>query len=181
MNIMIVFIAVILVMVIEYLLVKKKNGRDEEDHDNYENNYHDEYPFHSKYLLTKNEYYFYNKLKAVTEPLNLQILAKIRLADLIEINDDIKGKEWWALFGKIKSKHIDFAISDNMRIVALIELDDYSHQRSDRQKRDEFVNNALSTAGYNVIRTYGDTNVIKKTLSDLGYDQPESAGAEYDE
>lgn len=111
----------------------------------------------------------------------MQILAKIRLADLIEINDDIKGKEWWALFGKIKSKHIDFAISDNMRIVALIELDDYSHQRSDRQKRDEFVNNALSTAGYNVIRTYGDTNVIKQTLSDLGYDQLESAGAEYDE
>ena len=97
------------------------------------------------------------------------------------VNDDIKGKEWWALFGKIKSKHIDFAISDNMRIVALIELDDYSHQRSDRQKRDEFVNNALSTAGYNVIRTYGDTNVIKQTLSDLGYDQLESAGAEYDE
>ncbi len=181
MNIMVVFIAVILVMIIEYLLVKKKNSRDEEDHDNYGKNYHDEYPFHSKYLLTKNEYYFYNKLKAVTEPLNLQILAKIRLADLIEINDDIKGKEWWALFGKIKSKHIDFAISDNMRIVALIELDDYSHQRSDRQKRDEFVNNALSTAGYNVIRTYGDTNVIKQTLSDLGYDQLESAGAEYDE
>lgn len=179
MNIMVVFIALILVMVIEYLMVKKKNSRDEED--NYGNNYNDEYPFHSKYLLTKNEYYFYNKLKTVTEPLNLQILAKIRLADLIEINDDIKGKEWWALFGKIKSKHIDFAISDNMRIVALIELDDYSHQRSDRQKRDEFVNNALSTAGYNVIRTYGDTNVIKKTLSDLGYDQPETAGAEYDE
>ena len=178
MNIMVVFIAVILVMVIEYLLVKKKNSKHEEDHDNYGNNYHDEYPFHSKYLLTKNEYYFYNKLKTVTEPLNLQILAKIRLADLIEIND---GKEWWALFGKIKSKHIDFAISDNMRIVALIELDDYSHQRSDRQKRDEFVNNALSIAGYNVIRTYGDTNVIKQTLSDLGYDQPESAGAEYDE
>lgn len=183
MNIMVVFIAVILVMVIEYLLVKKKNNRSiEETEDNYENNYNnDEYPFHSKYLLTKNEYYFYNKLKAVTEPLNLQILAKIRLADLIEINDNIKGKEWWVLFGKIKSKHIDFAISDNMKIVALIELDDYSHQRSDRQKRDEFVNNALSTAGYNVIRTYGDTNVIKQTLSDLGYDQPESAGAEYDE
>lgn len=142
MNIMVVFIAVILVMIIEYLLVKKKSSRDEEDHDNYGNNYHDEYPFHSKYLLTKNEYYFYKK---------------------------------------IKSKHIDFAISDNMRIVALIELDDYSHQRSDRQKRDEFVNNALSTAGYNVIRTYGDTNVIKQTLSDLGYDQFESAGAEYDE
>ena len=64
---------------------------------------------------------------------------------------------------------------------ALIELDDYSHQRSDRQKRDEFVNNALSTAGDTVIRTYGDTNVIKQTLSDLGYDQLESAGAEYDE
>ena len=70
MNIMVVFIAVILVMVIEYFLVKKKNSRDEEDHDNYGNNYRDEYPFHSKYLLTKNEYYFYNKLKSVTEPLN---------------------------------------------------------------------------------------------------------------
>ena len=32
-----------------------------------------------------------------------------------------------------------------------------------------------------MLRTYGDTNVIKQTLSDLGYDQLESAGAEYDE
>ena len=167
MNIMVVFIAVILVMIIEYLLVKKKNSRDEEDHDNYGKNYHDEYPFHSKYLLTKNEYYFYNKLKAVTEPLNLQILAKIRLADLIEINDDIKGKEWWALFGKIKSKHIDFAISDNMRIVALIELDDYSHQRSDRQKRDEFVKKIAEKVGYKMVFVDGTQNLEETIIKAL--------------
>lgn len=122
------------------------------------------YPYHKKYLLTKNEYYFYKKLKEVTEPLNLQILAKIRLADLIEVNKGLDSQKWGMYFGKIKAKHIDFAIAEDMKIIALIELDDYTHQRADRQERDIFVNNVLDQTGYVLIRSYGDIQQIKKFL-----------------
>lgn len=122
------------------------------------------YPYHKKYLLTKNEYYFYKKLKEITEPLNLQILAKIRLADLIEVNTGLDSQKWGMYFGKIKAKHIDFAIAEDMKIIALVELDDYTHQRADRQERDIFVNDVLTQTGYVLIRTYGDIQQIKNFL-----------------
>ena len=127
------------------------------------------YPYHQKYLLTKYEYNFYQQLKKITEPLNLQILAKIRLADLIEVNSGLSQSDWSKYFNKIKSKHIDFAIANNMKIITLIELDDNSHQRNERQERDVFVNNALINAGYTVVRTNGNTNIIEQALIDKGY------------
>ncbi|MBR6966927.1 MAG: DUF2726 domain-containing protein [Ruminococcus sp.] len=120
-------------------------------------------------MLTKNEYYFYNKLKEIAGPLNLQILAKIRLADLIEVDTNQAGKEWAKYFAKIKSKHIDFVIVDNMKVIILLELDDSSHQKDDRKERDSFVNNALSKAGYTIIWTNGNMDLIKKALFDKGY------------
>lgn len=127
------------------------------------------YPYKKKYLLTKNEYYFYNKLKEITSPLNLQILAKIRLADLIEVDNTQAKSEWMKYFAKIKAKHVDFAIADNMKIIALLELDDNSHNNTERKERDSFVNNALLKAGYTVIRTNGNMNVIQQALIDKGY------------
>lgn len=131
----------------------------------------DIYPYHSKLLLTKNEYYFYKSLKNITDKANLQILAKIRLADLIEVNNGLTQSEWGHYFSKIKSKHIDFAIADNMKIIMLIEIDDNTHKRVDREKRDTFVENALKSANYTFIRTYGNTDIIEKELYKLRYIQ----------
>ncbi|MCM1007743.1 MAG: DUF2726 domain-containing protein [Ruminococcus flavefaciens] len=127
------------------------------------------YPYHRKKLLTQNEYRFYQKLKEITRPLGLQILAKIRLADLVEVNKGLDGKQWGYYFGKIKAKHIDFALADNMEIIALIELDDSTHQRADRQERDIFVNNVLEKTGYDLIRTYGDMQPVNQFLESIGF------------
>ena len=50
---------------------------------------------------------------------------------------------------RIKSKHIDFLLCDKDSLVPLcaIELDDSSHQKESRVKRDIFVDNALEAAG----------------------------------
>ena len=125
------------------------------------------YPYHKKYILTKNEYAFYQQMKYITKPMGLEILTKIRLADLVEVDSGIAG--WNGYFSKIKSKHIDFAIADNMNILLLIELDDWSHQRADRQERDDFVNTVLAKCGYTMLRTYGDTEAIKRALKEKGY------------
>ena len=68
-------------------------------------------------------------------------------------------------FNKIRSKHIDFALADeDTNIIALIELDDKSHERPDRIERDEFVNAVLKNTGYVLLRTYGELDVIEDFL-----------------
>ena len=159
-----VLIIFIIVLIVRLKKEKKKSEEKNANRETYQEIISQYYPYHKKYLLTKNEYYFYRKLKEVTEPLKLQILAKIRLADLIEVNKGIESKQWGIYFGKIKAKHIDFAIADDMKVIALIELDDNTHNRTDRQERDIFVNDVLAQTGYTLIRTYGDIQQIKQFL-----------------
>lgn len=123
-------------------------------------NYQQFFPYQRKYLLTRNEYYFYKKLIPIANKHGLQILTKIRLADLVETKKNLSYADSNAYFNKIRSKHIDFALVDNMKVVALIELDDNSHKYQSRIERDIFVDDVLQRCGYTIIHTYGDTNQI---------------------
>lgn len=121
--------------------------------------------YQRKKILTKNEYYFYTKLKEVTNKYNLQILTKIRLADLIEVKPySINRNEWGTYFNKIKAKHIDFAIVDDMKVLLIIELDDQSHNNIERIERDKFVDDNLTACGYKIVHTRGAIDVIEKEL-----------------
>ncbi|MBQ7130989.1 MAG: DUF2726 domain-containing protein [Oscillospiraceae bacterium] len=122
------------------------------------------YPYHKKYLLTKNEFYFYKKLKNVTDRYNLQILAKIRLADLIQINTGMNNSEHMRYWGKIQAKHIDFAIVDDMKVIILVELQDNSHKDSDRIESDNFKKQVLTQCGYQLICTYGEVEAIENAI-----------------
>ena len=121
--------------------------------------------YQRKKILTKNEYYFYTKLKEVTNKYNLQILTKIRLADLIEVKQySINRNEWGTYFNKIKAKHIDFAIVDDMKVLLIIELDDQSHNNIERIERDKFVDDNLTACGYKIVHTRGAIDAIEKEL-----------------
>lgn len=121
--------------------------------------------YQRKKILTKNEYYFYTKLKKVTNKYNLQILTKIRLADLIEVKQySINRNEWGTYFNKIKAKHIDFAIVDDMKVLLIIELDDQSHNNIERIERDKFVDDNLTACGYKIVHTRGAIDAIEKEL-----------------
>lgn len=113
--------------------------------------------YKKKYLLTKNEYSFFQKLKPIAKSNELNVLCKIRLADLIEPVKKGDKKEWYSAFNKIKSKHIDFAlVTENMQIELIIELMDNSHSKSNRAERDVFVNSALEQAGYTVVNVWNN-------------------------
>lgn len=116
-----------------------------------------------KYLLTKNEWYEYKKLKEIAENKGLQVCPKVRLLDLVEPrNDDPKYK---TLFYKIQAKHVDFVICDqNLYVKAILELDDNSHNQTERKKRDEFVDQILKDVGYTVIRT---RSITEDTLNQI--------------
>lgn len=124
----------------------------------------DELPdYRRRYLLTGNELYFYLQLKPVADKLGLVVLAKIRMADLVEPNYSRKDSGYYFFFKKVMAKHVDFALCkpDNLHVELLIELDDPSHECEDRQERDDFVESVYEETGYNLLRLYSDDDIEK--------------------
>lgn len=125
-------------------------------------------PYASKLLLTKNEWFFYKNLKPIADKYNLHPIAKIRLADIVEVKTADR-KEKQSYFNRIKSKHIDFALCnpENLRVLLLIELDDNSHDTEKRKQRDEFVEAVLDKCGYKLIRTRGTATLEDEILKTI--------------
>lgn len=106
--------------------------------------------FAQEHLLSKGELVFYKSL-AKALPDGLAISMKTRLSDVIGCT----AEGWKAGFGaKISQKHVDFVAFDpaTSAILFVVELDDKSHDRPDRQARDAFLNAALAAAGVPIIR-----------------------------
>ena len=126
--------------------------------------------YQKRYLLTKNEWYEYKKLKRYAAELNLQICPKVRLLDLVE---PIGGEGYMSYLGKIQSKHVDFVLCDqDLRIKAILELDDNSHNQQDRKERDLFVDEVLQSVGYRVIRTRSITETTLEPLKPFRPTEP---------
>lgn len=126
-------------------------------------------PYRKKFLLTKNEYWFYKNLKEIADKYGYAILAKIRFADLVEVNGEAVKSEYMKYFGKIKAKHIDFILckKENLYPELLIELNDNSHKKEDRIKRDEFVKKIADKVGYKMIFVNGTgdlEDIVTKAL-----------------
>lgn len=103
-------------------------------------------------LLTNHEMVNYHEMLKFAANNELTIHVKVRLADLINPRKDLTRREWYSKFMRVTSKHVDFVFCDqNMNVKAIVELDDWSHQRTDRIQRDEFVDAALTEAGYDII------------------------------
>lgn len=86
-------------------------------------------------MLTQNELKFYKLLKSITDKNNLNLFSQVSLYEVINAKD-IKS------FNKIKSKTIDFVITDtNCRVKLCIELDDSTHtKRIDKREMNLLIN-----------------------------------------
>lgn len=124
-------------------------------------------PYKKKYLLTKNEWAFYKSLKPIADELGYSILAKIRVADLVEVTAKDRS-EWQRYFNKVNKKHIDFVLAkpENLQIVLLIELDDNTHNET-QQQRDEFIDSLYKQTGYNLLRVRGTGELKEKVINAL--------------
>lgn len=82
-----------------------------------------------------------------------RVYGKVRLADVVKAKTPDRS-EWRRAFNAIGSKHVDFVLCDpkDTRIVAVVELDDGSHGREERQERDAFLAQALATANIKLLR-----------------------------
>jgi hypothetical protein len=79
------------------------------------------------------------------------VMCSVRLADVLEPAPGRPG--WQRLFNRICSKHADFVLCEpgTLRPLAIVELDDPSHRRADRQKRDRLVDAVAASAGLPIL------------------------------
>ena len=114
------------------------------------------------YTFSPNEFYAFKNIKEIADKYNLLVFPKMRLADICGVK---KGTKYWnAYFSKIKSKHIDFILCDNVNYspTIAIELDDNSHEKADRKKRDEFVDSVMKHIGIPILHIYNTKNLEEK-------------------
>lgn len=132
------------------------------------------FPYRRKdYLLTVAERNFYEVLKKVSDENNKLLFAKVRLEDLLWLPENVENR--FGLRNRIKSRHVDFVLCDkeNIRPLIAIELDDSSHNREDRIKRDDFLDEALHDAGLPILHirvqeTYDVEELIRQIKVSLG-------------
>lgn len=123
-------------------------------------------------FLTNKEYKFYKSLKPIADKYGLEIICKVRLADLVIIPKNINNYMKW--FNHIKAKHIDFVLcSSEMKPVLLIEVDDYTHQWNNRQRRDEFVDSIFNGTAIKLIHilTWTNEQLEEQIKTDLPYSE----------
>lgn len=107
--------------------------------------------YQKKWMFTYNEKNAFWKLKKIAEEKGYIVFAKVRLIDLVE---PVRGNQKYkTFFYKVQAKHVDFVLCDQKLVARIIiELDDSSHEKEDRAKRDNFVDTILKNTGYKVIR-----------------------------
>jgi len=77
-----------------------------------------------------------------------RIFCMVRVADILKPKKTLDQKDKRVLLNKTSQKHFDFVLCDpvSLRPLCVIELNDKSHQRKDRQDRDKFLASACESA-----------------------------------
>ena len=116
-------------------------------------------PFRRKdFLLNIPERHFFEGLQQII-PAEYIVFPQIVLSNIVQVTS--KRKEFWTYQNKINRKTIDFVIFEKqyLKPVIAIEYDGKTHNRSDRQERDDFVNKVLSSAGIKSLHIKHQKNI----------------------
>jgi len=134
---LLLIVAVIVAVVVSALIVKTQGGSSDEI-----------WPFYAKKPLTQSEQILYFRLlNALPEHI---VLAQVQLSRLLGVK---KGNNFQSWNNRINRMSADFVVcSKDSSIVAVIELDDASHEREDRKAADTKKNQALNSAGIPIVR-----------------------------
>jgi hypothetical protein len=100
-------------------------------------------------LLSPAELSFFRVLQNVVGQ-SVLICPKVRLGDILKPSEK---QNYQTALNKISRKHIDFVLCDpaTTNILGVVELDDKSHDRTDRATRDAFVDSAFAAAGIQIV------------------------------
>ena len=119
-----------------------------------------------KQLLNASERQLYRRLLSVLPP-ETTLLSMVRVADVIEpaIQRSRNWSGWQTAFNAIQAKHFDFVVcrGSEMKVIAAIELDGPTHQRLQRRKRDQLLENVCKSAMVPLIRIVAGSPAAKNT------------------
>lgn len=106
------------------------------------------WPFHAKRVLTRPEQVLYHRLVEALP--GHVVLAQVQLSRFLGVD---KGENIQSWNNRINRMSADFVIcTKDSSVVAVIELDDSSHNRKSRQDADAKKDRALAAAGLRLIR-----------------------------
>lgn len=110
--------------------------------------------YQAKPFLTDRERRFYRDLSQGLSGTSLQVMAQVRLADVVQTAPGLSRADALSLFRRISRWHCDFVILDvrSFTVKAIVELDDRTHLRSERQRRDAIFNVVVAQAGIPLLR-----------------------------
>ncbi len=109
-----------------------------------------------KTLLTEREVSFMKGLFRIVDMKRWYLCPQVRVADIVQLNGNIRprSRQWWQLFR--------------------IELDDASHLRPERRRRDILLEEVLRQAGIPLLRSHDARKLLQMTgewLNTTGADQ----------
>ncbi|HEY0010763.1 MAG TPA: DUF2726 domain-containing protein [Candidatus Paceibacterota bacterium] len=120
-----------------------------------------------RYLMTRAEHDCY---KLLARGLGDQyfVFAQVHLPEIV--SEKVPGQKWRPARAHIDRKSVDFVICDKEGISPLlaIELDDWSHNREDRQERDREVERILAQAGLPLLRITDMEDLVNRVQAKLG-------------
>jgi Protein of unknown function (DUF2726) len=107
------------------------------------------WPVAARNLLTNREQLFYQRLLSVYP--NHRIFVQVALSQLIDVDRNHPERE--SIRARYKQLVADFVLCrSDLGVIAVIELDDRSHERWDRQTADARKARALGDAGLRLVR-----------------------------
>jgi len=97
-------------------------------------------------VMTANEREFYGRLVAACP--DCQIWPQVPILALVRPDAKTGTRAFWLAFRAISNTRVDWVIVRNMEVLAIVELDDRSHDAGKDARRDQI----LKSCGYRVIR-----------------------------
>ena len=156
MSNLIILILILVAVAIALSLLKKKAGKGPLN-----------FPYQSKDVLcSPAERSFLGVLDNIVGK-NYKIFAKVRLADIVEVQKGLSTSAWQSAFNRISGKHLDFIVcsANDLSIIGAMELDDKTHRSKRRQERDQFLDKTLETAGVPILRIKAQSTYSIKEIS----------------
>ncbi len=137
-----------------------------------------EYWQRQKTLLTEREVSFMKGLFRIVDMKRWYLCPQVRVADIVQLNGNIRprSRQWWQLFRMVSQWHVDVVIVErrSFSIVAAVELDDASHLRPERRRRDILLEEVMRQAGIPLLRSHDARKLLQMTgewLNTTGADQ----------
>ena len=107
-------------------------------------------------LMTPREQHFFRALLRHTSRKRWLLCPQVRVADIATLSPHIRprSRTWWQLFRMASQWHCDVVIVDihTFAIIGAVELDDASHQKKHRIRRDILLEEVLRQAGIPLLR-----------------------------